>query len=112
MGEEKRQSPRVGIDEVVGVFALPDSRSAQLAKNLNLPHFLKAKNISQEGLCLETPNFFIPDQVFKLEFQVPHEGRSRAYASVVWSEKNACGLRFIKQGEHLNNLIQRESTQA
>ena len=108
MGEEKRQSPRVGIDEVVGVFALPDSRSAQLAKNLNLPHFLKAKNISPEGLCLETPNFFIPNQIFRLEFQVPHEGRSHAYASVVWSEKNACGLRFIKPGELLNSLMEKE----
>ena len=110
MDKDNRQFQRVGMEEIVEVRFLPGSSPARSKNYSNQPHYLKAKNISKEGMCLETPEFFIPNQIFKLDFRSIHNGQAQAYASVVWSERNACGLRFIKPGELLDELVREEKT--
>ena len=108
MPQENRQSQRIPMEEVVEVYLLPSALSGNSAKVPSEPLHLKARNISEAGLCLETQEFFLPNQIFKLDFALPHNGNTRAYAEVVWSERNSCGLRFIKPGGLLNGLMEKE----
>lgn len=113
MAKEKRQFQRFEVQEIVRVYVLSgmDGKNGGKAPHPpRSPLYLNARNISQEGLCLETKDFLLPNQILRLDFQNTHDGRTEALAAVVWSEKNACGLRFLKDGDPLRRLMdERES---
>jgi hypothetical protein len=109
MNQDKRRSQRAEAQELVRVYVLEDPDEKNQGMEFKSPVYLKAKNFSQEGLCLETAGFLIPDRILRLDFQSVHNGHTQAFASVIWSEKNACGLRFLKEDELLNRWLNQET---
>jgi hypothetical protein len=95
LGPEKRSSARKEFHETVRIHELNGSGEKNPGEVKNEPLRLTGVNISREGICLQTEYFFIPDHLFQLDFNVT--GRDiHTLARVVWSEKNACGLQFLK----------------
>jgi hypothetical protein len=68
---------------------------------------LTAINISRDGICLRTEYFFVPNHLFQLDFSIM-DRPVHTLARVVWSEKNTCGLQFIKPGD-LTGIFEEES---
>ncbi len=99
MGPEKRLSTRREFRGAVRIYEFKGSSDNSPAEAENSSLLLTGVNISQEGICLRTEYFFIPDHLFQLDFSFMDK-TIHTLARVVWSEKNACGLQFFKAGRY------------
>ncbi len=59
------------------------------------PIEVKARDISEGGLRLETGE--IPDSQFllKMNFEMVKDQPVEVYGKIMWSHKNHCGVRFV-----------------
>jgi hypothetical protein len=100
LGAEKRLSERKEFHGMVRVceFTGSDERTPAAVEEDSVN--LTAINIGRDGICLRTEYFFIPNHLFLLDFSIMDK-TIHTLARVVWSEKNTCGLQFIKPGDLL-----------
>jgi hypothetical protein len=99
MASNKRKSERIDFKEKVQVYSMPRASFPRMLKSKNPPLLLKGKNISKDGICMEASPLFRKDQVFQLDFQFFKNGIIHTFAKVVWTEKDSCGLQFLKAEE-------------
>lgn len=99
MASNKRRSERIDFKEKVQVYTLPPVSFPRMLRTKNPPILLKGKNISKDGICLEACDLFAKDHVYRLDFEFFKGGVIHTFAKVVWSEKDSCGMQFLKPEE-------------
>ncbi|HEY5037936.1 MAG TPA: PilZ domain-containing protein [bacterium] len=107
MSSHKRESRRFDFKTIVQVDPLPLTHSEKDLGSLKPPLSLTAKNFSQGGLCLETEDFFMPNQIVQLDFQLAKSSPVHTFAIVMWAEKKCCGLQFIKPESGLKTILEK-----
>jgi hypothetical protein len=53
------------------------------------------RNLSKNGVCIETPEPLAAYQLFLLDFQFPGKGNIQTPARIVWSKNKVSGLEFL-----------------
>ena len=102
MASNKRKSDRIDFMEMVQVYTLPPAAPRGILKPKDPPRLLKGKNISKEGICLESLGPFPLDGVYQLDFQFFRNKTIHTFAKVVWSGKDSCGMQFLQPEEVLD----------
>jgi hypothetical protein len=110
LGAEKRLTERKEFHGMVRLCECGGSGEKDPAEAEKDSLHLTAINISRDGICLRTEYFFVPNHLFKVDFDIM-DRTVHTLARVVWSEKNACGLQFIKPGD-LTGVFEEESVNA
>jgi hypothetical protein len=103
LGAEKRLSERKEFHGLVRVCEFSGFEEESPSTAEEGPLLLTALNIGRDGICLRTEYFFIPNHLFQLDFSIMDK-TIHTLARVAWSEKNSCGLQFIKP-EDLTGLF-------
>ncbi len=86
---DQRSSPRFSIDSKVLAYPLRPHVSRQ-------PFGGGVKNLSKNGVCLETPEPISNFQLFLLDFKFPGKTHIQTPARVVWSKNKFSGLEFLE----------------
>ena len=102
MSTNKRKSDRIDFSEMVQVYSLPPAPYRGVLKPKDPPFLLKGKNISKDGICLESLGPFPLNGVYQLDFQFFRNKTLHTFAKVVWSEKGSCGFQFLRSEEFLD----------
>jgi hypothetical protein len=84
----RRTYPRVNIHPKVLAYPLRPQFSEK-------GFWGKVANLSQNGVCLETPEALSSTQWFLVEFQSPEEKKIQVPAQLVWRKDRLCGLEFL-----------------
>ncbi len=103
MDQKQRLWPRVPYDGIVEVNAVHYFPPIQAGSPFSEPLYLRSRNLSRDGICLEADYFFIPNHIFQLSFELLHKP-IYTLARVVWSERNACGMQFLRADRFLELL--------
>jgi hypothetical protein len=92
---EKRKHNRFDFQKTVKVFPVLPSKSGNIFEVQKDPFELRASDISEGGLKLETPKSLAGQFLFKLNFEVASEQNVEVYGKVMWSGDKHCGVRFM-----------------
>ncbi len=94
MATNHRKSLRIRFDQMVQVYPvlIDSARKFQPAAESDV---LKIKNISKDGVCLETHGFLIPHQIYRIDFHFFANYRIQAFVKVIWSERTSGGFEFL-----------------
>jgi hypothetical protein len=85
---DQRNTPRFSIHPKVLAYPLRPHVSRQ-------PFGGGVKNLSKNGVCIETPEPLSDYQLFLLDFQFPGKGHIQTPARIVWSKNKVSGLEFL-----------------
>jgi hypothetical protein len=85
---DQRNTPRFSIHPKVLAYPLRPHVSRQ-------PFGGGVKNLSKNGVCIETPEPLSEYQLFLLDFQFPGKGNVQTPARIVWSKNKVSGLEFL-----------------
>jgi PilZ domain len=87
-GQDTRKTKRLPFKKAVEAYPLRPKTS-------NSAYHLMVRDISRDGLCLETGQPFSVGHIFLLEFKVSKEKVAHAPARVIWSQKKFSGMEFL-----------------
>jgi hypothetical protein len=85
---DQRNTPRFSIHPKVLAYPLRPHVSRQ-------PFGGGVRNLSKNGVCIETPEPLSDYQLFLLDFQFPGKGNIQTPARIVWSKNKVSGLEFL-----------------
>src|SRR5580704_13023884 len=104
---EKRRFNRFDFQKSVQVYPVLPLKSGNIYEVQKNSIEVKASDISEGGLRLETSQGLDPKFLLKLNFEVQKDERIEVYAKIMWAEKTHCGVRFM-----LTDSILRKSIRA
>lgn len=103
--KEKREHSRLPFRKLVQVFSVLPSQSGYIYEVQKESQSVKAQNISEGGLLLETEKFPRSTPVLKLHFEIAQDEPLEAYGKVVWNEDGRCGIRFLFVDSKLRKAV-------
>jgi len=103
--QDKRQHKRAHFQEPIKAHHVIESKSGNVFEVQGSPLLIRAKNISEGGLCLELGDRVKPQMILKLDFQVGPKQKVDVYAKVVWIDQELGGLQFIILDDPIRRTI-------
>ena len=91
---DRREKPRVRFEDPVNIHRVEPSHSGHIFEVKGHPIQVKARDIAENGLCLDLNAPVEPQTILKVNFEVKKKSVD-VYARVVWVDRQRCGLRFI-----------------
>jgi hypothetical protein len=95
MQEDKRRFPRVDFTSSLDVYPVIPSKSGFIFEVAPRHESMKAKDISQSGIRLATPQPIAYRSILKLRMELRKKQPVELFARVIWSENGQSGLKFI-----------------
>ena len=93
--EEKRRHNRFNFQKTVKVFPVLPSKSGNIYEVQNQSLEVKAFDISEGGLRLESEGELNPNFLIKMNFELIKDRPVEVFGRIMWSSERSHGIRFM-----------------